>query len=47
MAFSKAPPPRKSKHKLVIGLMMFLVIAGGVVSFVIFGGGPKEAELCH
>ena len=44
MAFSKAPPPRKSKHKLVIGLMMFLVIAGGVVSFVIFGGGPKEAE---
>ena len=44
MAFTKAPPPRKSKHKLVIGLMMFLVIAGGVVSFVIFGGGPEKAE---
>jgi protein TonB len=44
MAFSKAPPPRKSKHKRVIGLMMFLVLAGGVVSFVMFGGGPKEAE---
>ncbi len=44
MAFTKAPPPRKSKHKLVIGLLMFLVVTGGVISFLMAGKGTKEAE---
>jgi len=44
MAYPKAPAPRKSKHRLIIGLMMFLVVAGGIASFVFLGGGPKAEE---
>jgi len=44
MAYSKAPPPRKSKHKLVIGLMMMLVLGGGIASFIFLGGGPEKEE---
>jgi protein TonB len=44
MAYSKPSPPAKSKHRLILGLMLFLVAAGGIASFVMSGKKTKEVQ---
>ena len=44
MARHHVQPQRKSRQRLIVGVLLAVVVLGGVVSVVLFGGGDKEEK---